>query len=56
MINANDKYITYVEHLDARKVWPYDIVNYLMHIGYSRSDAIELYRLGTLGWTIPTKN
>lgn len=42
--------ISLVEHLDARRVGPFNIVAMLQMAGFERDEAVELYRKGTLAW------
>lgn len=46
--------ISLIEHMDAHKATPFKIVEFLIEAGFDRPYAIELYRRGTHGWTLPT--
>lgn len=50
-----DQLITWVELADAHGERPFWVVEQIQLWGYSRSEAIELYRLGTLGWTLSSR-
>lgn len=47
--------ITWVELADAHGDRPFWIVEQIQLWGYSRSEAIEIYRLGTVGWTLSSR-
>lgn len=50
-----DQLISWVELSDAHGDRPFWIVEQIQLWGYSRSEAVEIYRLGTVGWTLTSK-
>lgn len=47
-----DYWITWVEHMDAQGGSPFWMVKQMEAEGFVRLEAIELYRLGTLAWSL----
>ena len=46
--------ISLVEHLDAKGYSPFEIMMELMLMrSVPRSEAVEIYRRGTLAWSMP---
>lgn len=51
-----DQLISWVELADAHGDRPFWIVEQVQLWGYSRAEAIEIYRIGTLGWSLTRRH
>lgn len=54
-IEPVDWAVSLIEHLDARGASPLRLVELLVECGLSTTEAIELFRRGTLKWDPPKK-
>lgn len=54
-MTKDDRIITFLE-LNEDKARPLELVAYVQSLGYSRLQAIELYRKATRGWHIPGRD
>ena len=52
-VNQPDRCISMVEMLSAQGVRDGAIVELLQLLGFKRDEAVEIYRKGTMAWTLP---
>lgn len=50
---SREHLIFWVEQVDSAGMSPFRIVESIQKLGYSRPEAIEIYRVGSVAWTIP---
>lgn len=50
--NRKHQLITWVEYVSEMGASPFWIVDQVQSNGFSRTESIEIYRLGTHGWSL----
>ncbi len=50
---SKEHLIFWVEQVDSSGVSPFRIVETIQQQGYSRPEAIEIYRIGSSAWSVP---